>query len=216
MVEIKDKRSFAMPYHTYPYETKPLAFAYDALEPYIDAETMHYHHDKHYQKYVDQLNNALKPYPNLQQLTLEQLLTRTDEIPNAIYDAVMHNGGGVYNHMLFFDGLAPADTGRHMPQGRLAANIARTFSSFEEFKQRFNAHAAAVFGSGWTCLAAAPSGALEIISLPNQDTFIASGHRVVMLIDVWEHACYLKYKNERDKYIEAFWNVVTFPQPEPK
>ncbi|GHV38929.1 superoxide dismutase [Clostridia bacterium] len=193
---------------TYPYALPPLPYAYDALEPYIDAETMHYHHDKHFQTYVNNLNAALKPYPYLQTKTLAQLLRSPQALPRAAATAILHNGGGAYNHNLFFNGLAPASAEKHAPAGRLEQQINRDFKSFDNFKTAFNAQAGAVFGSGWTALAQNLRGTLQIVSFPNQDTLITKGLRVLLLVDVWEHAYYLKYKNARADYLTAIWNVL--------
>lgn len=194
----------------YPYVLPPLPYPYDALEPYIDTETMHYHHDKHFQTYINNLNDALKPYPALQKIPLTQLLSNPNAIPKSIREKVLNNGGGVYNHDLFFRGLAPAAAPGHRPAGNLAAAIDKTFGSFAQFKAAFSEQALAVFGSGWTLLALDRTGNLKILNLKNQETAITYGVEPVMLLDVWEHAYYLKYKNERRQYIENAWNVLTF------
>ncbi len=199
-----------MPYNKYPYEAIPLKFPYNALEPYIDEETMHLHHDKHYQTYINKLNAALEPYPYLQQLTIDQLLSNPAVIPYEARLNIMHNAGGVYNHALFFNNLAPAGQGAHLPYDGLLDEINRDFGSFDEFKKQFNDSARGVFGSGWTYLARLPGGKLTIFNTKNQDTPLRFGLEPILLLDEWEHAYYLKYKNERDKYIDNMWNVLTF------
>jgi Fe-Mn family superoxide dismutase len=195
----------------YPFELPPLPYAYDALEPYIDAETMHYHHDKHYQTYIDNLNNALKSYPALQRLTLEQLLL-TKALPAKDRVTILNNAGGVYNHMHFFNGLRPANEEGHLPDERLMSMINNTFGSFGSFKDTFSKQALAVFGSGWTCLALTRRRELKIINLANQATTLEYGAVPLILFDVWEHAYYLKYRNLRSEYVDNIWNVITFPQ----
>lgn len=201
-----------MPYNTYPFELPPLPYEYDALEPYIDAETMFYHHDKHFAAYIDNLNKAIEPFPNLQELTLEQLLTWTRFLPQDTYTKIMQNGGGVYNHNLFFKGLAPSEEGLNEPAGALLSDIEDTFYSLSNFKKLFSEEALKVFGSGWTCLIYTRQGGLKIISLKNQDTPLVLKARPVIMMDVWEHAYYLKYKNARADYIRALWNVIRFPR----
>lgn len=193
---------------TYPYVLPPLPYAYNALEPYIDEETMHYHHDKHFQTYINNLNDALEPYPQLQNMSLSQLISNPSAIPQPVRDKVMNNGGGVYNHDLFFRGLAPASEPLHTPQGKLAENIDKAFGSFENFKKTFSQQALSVFGSGWTALCFDRNCCLKIINLKNQETSLLYGAETIMLLDVWEHAYYLKYKNERKKYVENSWNVL--------
>ena len=186
-----------MPYNSYPFELPPLPYKYDALEPYIDSETMYYHHDKHYKTYIDNLNAALEPFPNLQELTLEQLLTWTRFLPQDTYTKIMQNGGGVYNHSLFFNGLAPAAEEQPMPSGALLRDMEETFGSFSKFKKAFYAEALKVFGSGWTYLVYNRQGKLKIVNLKNQETPLLLKARPVLAVDLWEHAYYLKYKNAR-------------------
>ena len=199
-----------MPYQTYPYELPPLPYAYNALEPYIDEETMHYHHDKHFKTYIDNLNRALEPYPALQKHTLEQLIGYEQSLPREAATAIMNNAGGVYNHMLFFEGLSPANSGRQEPDSALMTMIEDTFSSFDNFKKTFSQQALSVFGSGWVCLAQTAQKKLVILSLANQATVISHGATPLLLLDVWEHAYYLKYRNVRANYIEEAWNVLSF------
>lgn len=197
-----------MPFNRYPYELPPLPYDYDTLEPYIDEETMFYHHDKHFRKYIDNLNSALKNNPRLQQLTLTQLLHMQKTLPPDI----KRNAGGVYNHMLFFERLAPERYDSHMPGDELMRLINKTYRSFNGFKELFSHQASQVFGSGYTFLTVTPQKTLKIVSKPNQDTPIENNETPLILIDVWEHAYYLKYKNARMDYIENFWNVVKFPE----
>lgn len=200
-----------MPYHTYPYELPPLPFPYEALEPYIDAETMYYHHDKHFSTYINNLNRALEPYLWLQRLTLEQLLANPNILPPKAATNILNNGGGVYNHLHFFQGLAPAQEDRHTPKGLFLAAINASFISFDNFKMVFNTQALAVFGSGYTELAVTPQGTLRLFNVKNQDTLLPTGNRLILLVDVWEHAYYLKYKNLRGEYLKNIWNVLVFP-----
>lgn len=197
---------------TYPFELPPLPYDYDALEPYIDAETMHYHHDKHFQTYINNLNEALDKCPKLQCLTLEQILSNPGQIPPSVCESVLHNGGGVYNHARFFEGLAPADSGKTMPGSLLMSKIRCTFGSLDNFKEKFSRCALDVFGSGYTYLVSDSKGMLKIVNLQNQQTLLAQCLEPIILLDVWEHAYYLKYKNARKDYVTGIWNVIAFPQ----
>jgi len=196
---------------TYPFKLPPLPYAYEALEPYIDAETLYYHHDKHFQTYITNLNTALAKYPFLHSYTLEELLRNPDIIPSDIYTAVINNGGGTYNHDVYFKNLAPSNSGRNVPQENLLKMINQTFGSYDEFKILFMEKALAVFGSGYACLMLNKHGLLEIVQRKNQDTVLKDGGQPILLIDVWEHAYYLKYKNERKEYLNKIWNVVNYP-----
>jgi len=161
---------------TYPFVLPPLPYPYDALEPYIDAETMHYHYDKHFGGYIDNLNKALEPYPFLQGLTLEQLLAANRMLPAAAYTAIMHNGGGVYNHAIYFSRLCPpGQGGGRRPAGKLLDEISVTFGSFDKFKQELSDHAKNVFGSGWSSLVITREGSLRIVDLFNQQTVAGTG-----------------------------------------
>jgi len=193
---------------TYPFSLPPLPYAYNALEPYIDEDTMHYHYDKHFGGYIDKLNKALEPYEFLHDLPLEELLCAPNGLPPEARDSIVNNAGGVYNHSLFFSGLAPASEDVHEPDGMLLEAIEGFYDSFEGFKEEFSARAAEVFGSGWTVLASDGEGNLSIANLANQDTLLCEGLEPVMLFDVWEHAYYLLYKYDRKEYIENLWNVV--------
>lgn len=190
--------------HTnYPFTLPPLPYAYDALEPYVDAETMHFHHDKHMKTYVDNLNKALEGYPEYQGWTLEELLTRLDELPDGLKAAVRNNGGGVYNHDLFFDLMAPAGQ-ETLPE------VVAAFGGTEAWQMEMKAAALGQFGSGFAWLAADRSGALQILALPNQDNPLSIGLRPILPLDVWEHAYYLKYQNLRGDYIDAWFHVINW------
>lgn len=190
------------------FEVPPLPYAYNALEPYIDEATMHFHHDNHHQTYVTNLNNALANYPELQSKTIEELLSNLDAIPEAIRTAVRNNGGGHWNHTFFWEIMAPNAGGA--PDGELAAAIDAAFGSFDAFKEKFKAAALGRFGSGWAWLVAAKDGSLSIMSTPNQDNPLMEGKTAILGIDVWEHAYYLKYQYKRAAYVDAWWNVVNW------
>jgi Fe-Mn family superoxide dismutase len=186
-----------------------LPYAYDALEPHIDAQTMMIHHDKHHQAYVNNLNAALKEHPDLLKKNLHELLTNLQSIPAAIRQAVINNGGGDYNHTLFWNFMAPNAGGA--PSGPVAKDIDSAFGSFDKFVAKFNEAATKRFGSGWAWLVVNGKGGLEVVSTANQDSPISVGSSPVLGIDVWEHAYYLKYQNRRPDYIKAWWNVVNWP-----
>lgn len=195
----------------YPYVLPELPYPYDALEPYIDEETMHYHHDKHFKAYVDNLNEVLQPYPELQALPLDILLKRAETFPKNIQKKILDNAGGVFNHYLFFAGLAPADEDVHEPGGYLDEMIIENFGSIEEMQIKFSESAKSVFGSGWTYLVITPGKRLKVVNFKDQETPILINATPVILLDVWEHAYYLKYKNERANYIENAWNIIKYP-----
>jgi superoxide dismutase, Fe-Mn family len=191
------------------YKLPPLRFSYDALEPYIDAETMELHHDKHHRAYVDNLNKALEPYPELADLPIEELLSHLDGVPESTRTAVRNNRGGHANHQFFWESLAPRADGT--PKGAIADAIRRDFGSFERFQSLFGDAAAKHFGSGWAFLVVDRSAErLQIVSLPNQDTVLVHGNSPVLCCDVWEHAYYLKYRNRRPDYLAAWWKVVAW------
>ena len=191
------------------FKLPPLRFGYDALEPYIDAETMELHHDKHHQAYVDNLNKALEPYPELPDLSIEDLLRRLDQVPEPIRSAVRNNGGGHANHQFFWDILGPRAGGT--PKGAIADAITRDFGSFEKFQSLFADAAAKHFGSGWAFLVVDRAAErLQIVSLPNQDSMLGHETPPVLCCDVWEHAYYLKYRNGRPDYLTAWWKVVAW------
>ncbi|HVV47169.1 MAG TPA: superoxide dismutase [Bryobacteraceae bacterium] len=188
-----------------------LPYAPDALEPYIDKMTMEIHHGKHHNAYVTNLNKALESAPELANKTLEELLAHNlAAVPENIRTAVRNNGGGHWNHSMFWTILGKSSGS---PSGALLADINSTFGSFDSFKEKFSAAGAGRFGSGWAWLTRS-NGKLEISSTPNQDTPIMEGKSVVMGLDVWEHAYYLKYQNRRPDYISAFWSVVNWAEVE--
>ena len=186
----------------------PLPYAYDALEPAIDKETMTFHHDKHHQAYVDNLNKAIDGDSSLQGKSLEELFANMSKAPKA----VRNNGGGHWNHSLFWELLAPADTAGQ-PSAELAAAIDRDLGGMDKFKEAFNAAGAGQFGSGWAWLIV-QDGKLKVTSTPNQDNPLMDvadeKGAVVLAADVWEHAYYLKYQNRRPDYLKAFWTVVNW------
>ena len=188
----------------------PLPYDYNALEPHIDEQTMRIHHDKHHQAYVNNLNTALESAPDLQSKSVEELLTGLDAVPEAIRMAVRNNGGGHYNHTLFWEIMAPG--GSKTPVGALAGAIDNTFKGFDSFKEQFNKAGVGRFGSGWAWLTMDKSGTLAIESTPNQDSPVSSGKMVILGNDVWEHAYYLKYQNRRPDYLAAWWNVVNWTE----
>ncbi|MDD4743888.1 MAG: superoxide dismutase [Clostridiaceae bacterium] len=192
--------------HTLP----TINYAYDALEPYIDARTMEIHHTKHHQAYIDKLNAALAGRPELADKPLEALLADLDALPADIRTAVRNHGGGHANHTLFWTVIGPGQGGR--PQGDLAAAIDRAFGSFDAFKAQFADAAAGRFGSGWAWLVKDKDGKLSIDSTANQDSPLMAGKTPLLGLDVWEHAYYLKYQNRRPEYIGAFWNIVNWQQ----
>jgi len=192
------------------HELPPLPYDYAALEPYIDQQTMHLHHDMHLGTYVKNLNAALEKYPNLQSKSPDELLRDLSAIPEDIRTAVRNNGGGHVNHTMFWKIMKPKGGGE--PSGKIADVIKKTFGSFKDFQTKFNDAGAKQFGSGWVWLAAKPSGEVQIITTPNQDNPISQGLFPIMGNDVWEHAYYLKYNNRRPEYLQAWWNVVNWEE----
>jgi Fe-Mn family superoxide dismutase len=184
-----------------------LDYSYDALEPYIDAKTMEIHHTKHHGGYVTKTNAAIEKYPELAGKSIEDLLRDLNAIPEDIRTAIRNNGGGHYNHSIFWKIMSPNGGGE--PIGELADAINSVFGSFENFKETFSNAAATRFGSGWAWLVINGSR-LEVLSTPNQDNPISQGMKPVMGLDVWEHAYYLKYQNRRPEYISNWWNVVNW------
>ena len=191
------------------YQLPKLPYAYDALEPTIDEETMHLHHEKHHNTYVTNLNAALEKHPELPEKSIEDLLAGINEVPADIRQAVINNGGGHANHSFFWKIMTP--NGQGAPVGELKEAIDATFGSFDEFKAQFKAAAASRFGSGWAWLVV-DNGKLAVISTANQDSPLMEGKTPVVGLDVWEHAYYLNYRNVRPNYIDAFWNVVNWEQ----
>ena len=192
-----------------PFTLPKLPYAYDALEPYIDAQTMQIHHDKHHQAYVDNLNKAIAGDPTLSKLTVEELLSRLDTLPAPVRTAVRNQGGGHANHSLFWQTLCPAaKTGK--PGGALASAIAQTFGSQDKFEEQLRTAAAGVFGSGWAWLSLDSAGKLVLDTAPNQDSPLLAKRRPLLGIDVWEHAYYLKYQNRRAEYLAAILHVINW------
>lgn len=190
-----------------PFELPTLPYAYEALEPHIDAQTMTIHHTKHHAGYVNNLNKAIEG-TDWANKTIDDILTNLDNVPENIRTAVRNNGGGHANHSLFWTVMGPNCGGE--PTGALASAITSTFGNFASFKDQFKAAAAGRFGSGWAWLVLDGAGALSITSTPNQDNPISQGLKPVLGLDVWEHAYYLKYQNRRPDYVEAWWNVVNW------
>jgi Fe-Mn family superoxide dismutase len=191
------------------YTLPKLPYAYDALEPHIDAETMMIHHDKHHQAYIDKLVAALADRPDLMKKSPTELIRNLQAVPEAIRTAVQNHGGGHVNHTFFWKIMGPGKGG--VPSGSLADAIAKKFGDFAKFQEQFNAAAAARFGSGWAWLVKGPES-LEILSTANQDSPLSLGKTPIVGLDVWEHAYYLKYRNMRPNYITAWWNVVNWEQ----
>jgi Fe-Mn family superoxide dismutase len=188
-------------------EVPALPYAYEALEPYIDAQTMHLHHDKHHQAYVDNFNAALEKAPELKSKSPEDILRDLANVPEGVRTAVRNNGGGHVNHSMFWAIMAPNAGGP--PTGAMADAIKSTFGDFAQFQEKFNDAGVKQFGSGWAWLVSGNDG-LKIISTPNQDSPLSQGLFPIMGNDVWEHAYYLKYQNRRAEYLKAWWNVVNW------
>ena len=194
------------------FTVPPLPYAFDALEPYIDKQTMEIHHDKHHAAYVTNLNKALESAPNLQSKTVEELLANNcSAVPENIRTAVRNNAGGHINHSMFWQIMAPKAGGN--PSGNIAQAINAAFGSFDSFKEKLNAAGTSRFGSGWAWLIK-KGNSVEIISTANQDSPIMEGNFPILGVDVWEHAYYLKYQNRRPEYLAAWWNVVNWPEIE--
>lgn len=192
--------------HTLP----PLPYPYEALEPTIDTQTMHLHHEKHHAAYVNNLNAAIEKHPELAKKTAEQLIVNINAIPEDIRAAVRNNGGGHVNHSMFWTIMQPKGGGN--PDGPVAKAIQETFGDFADFQTKFNDAGAKQFGSGWVWLARDRNGKLVVVSTPNQDNPLSQGLYPVMGNDVWEHAYYLKYNNRRPDYLKAWWNVVNWKE----
>jgi Fe-Mn family superoxide dismutase len=187
------------------HELPKLPYAFDALEPHIDARTMEIHHDKHHAAYVTNLNKALEAHPELQSKSAEELVRDLNALPEGIRGAVRNHGGGHLNHTLFWEIMGPGGGGS--PSGELAAAIDQAFGSLATFKEKLSAAAMGQFGSGWGWLVM-KGGKLEIVARPNQDSPLMEGSTPLLGVDVWEHAYYLKYQNRRADYLQAWWNVV--------
>jgi superoxide dismutase, Fe-Mn family len=192
-----------------PFTLPQLPYPNDALEPHIDARTMEIHHTKHHQAYVNNLNAALEKAPELQKKSLDELMKGIASVPEAIRAAVRNNGGGHWNHSMFWELMSAKGGGE--PSGKLADAIKSSFGDFAKFKEQFAAAGTGRFGSGWAWLIDEGNGKLSITSTPNQDNPLMDGKKAVLGLDVWEHAYYLKYQNRRPDYIAAWWNVVSWP-----
>jgi len=192
------------------FQLMPLPYSYNSLEPFIDEQTMHLHHDRHHQTYVDKLNAALEKYPKLYEQSIESLLNNLGNIPTDIRAAVQNHGGGVANHNLFWQLLAP----NQKPSDQLQKMFSDSFGNFQQFKDQFSQIALSHFGSGWAWLVKDKENKLKIYSLPNQDSPLSLGDAPILTLDLWEHAYYLKYQNRRAEYIEAWWNVVNWKKVE--
>ena len=193
------------------YTLPNLPYAYDALTPYIDEDTMKIHHTKHHNGYVTNLNAAIEKYPALFEKTAEELVTDLQAVPEEIRGAVRNNGGGHVNHSLFWTILSTDGGGE--PTGELKTAIEKAFGSFDAFKEQFSTAAKTRFGSGWAWLVV-HQGELEVISTPNQDSPLTEGKTPILGLDVWEHAYYLNYQNRRPDYVAAFWNIVNWDEVE--
>ncbi|WP_010073663.1 superoxide dismutase [Clostridium cellulovorans] len=194
------------------FKVEPLPYAYDALEPYIDKETMELHHDKHYVTYTEKLNQAIDKYPELKKLTIEELLMSLDKLPDDIRRTVRNNGGGYYNHGFFFSIMSKSK--KSEPNGKLKKDIEKSFDSFDKFKDDFKKASLDVFGSGWAWLIKDNDNQLKIITTGNQDSPIFDGIKPILGLDLWEHSYYLKYHEKRSDYIDNWWNVVDWDKIE--
>ncbi|HET6936653.1 MAG TPA: superoxide dismutase [Candidatus Angelobacter sp.] len=192
------------------HEVPALPYAYNALEPYIDEQTMHLHHDKHHAAYVSKLNAAIEKHPELGSKSPEDLLRNLNAVPEDVRTAVRNNGGGHVNHTMFWQIMGPKKGGN--PSGAIGEVINKGFGSFDAFKEKFETAGANQFGSGWVWLVRTKSGEFKVTSTPNQDNPMSNGEFPVMGNDVWEHAYYLKYQNRRPDYLKAWWNVVNWDE----
>ena len=192
-----------------PFKLPPLGYAFDALEPSIDARTMEIHHDRHHQGYVNNLNDAVKDNANIASMPLQDILAKLAEMPDNIRTALRNNAGGHANHTMFWEVMGQ---GGGEPQGELKAAIDSDLGGLDTFKETFNGAGLRVFGSGWVFVTVDKAGKLAIETKPNQDTPIMEGKRVLMGNDVWEHAYYLNYQNKRGDYLKAWWNVANWPK----
>jgi superoxide dismutase, Fe-Mn family len=186
----------------------PLPYDYNALEPYIDAETMQFHHDKHHAAYVKNLNAAVNRHPELKVMTAEELIRQIDQVPEDVRIAIRNNGGGHLNHSMFWEIMSPNGGGN--PTGPVATAIRQSFGSFEKLKKTFNEAGTKQFGSGWAWVVMQPDGQLAVTATQNQDSPLMEGRVPIVGNDVWEHAYYLKYRNRRDEYLNNWWNVVNW------
>ena len=192
------------------FELPALEYEYDALEPWIDAKTMEFHHSKHHKTYTDKFNSFIEKYPELFKKSAEELIANLDSIPEDIRIGVRNHGGGYANHKFFFN-LLRKDI---KISGKIAEEINKTFENFEEFKKKFSEIALGVFGSGWAWLVVDKAGKLDIVKTSNQDSPLSSGLKPILTLDVWEHSYYLKFQNRRADYIDAWWNVINWKKVE--
>ena len=195
-----------------PYEIPALRYAFDALEPIIDAKTVEIHYTKHHATYLKNLNAALEKYPQFSDWSVKKILSHLDQIPDDIRTAVRNNGGGVYNHNVYWTSMAPGQSGK--PHGKLSQAIDKTFGDFTTFKTEFEKAGLSRFGSGYAWLSLKPDGQLIIHSTANQDSPLLEGWEPVFVVDVWEHAYYLKYQNRRAEYLTNWWNLVNWDEAE--
>lgn len=193
---------------TYPFVVRPLPYEYDALVPVLDEETLHFHHDKHYKTYVDNLNSILADYPELQKLSLEELLSGIEALPAAAQTPIRNNGGGVYNHELYFDAMK-SPVGQE-PSGALAEAIERDFGSLKEWKEQMKQKGVSQFGSGWAWLLSDKEGKLSVVQTANQDVPDLKEYTPIFLVDVWEHAYYLQYQNRRADYVDGWFSLINW------
>lgn len=191
------------------YEVPPLPYAYNALEPHIDEQTMHLHHDKHHAAYVTKLNGAVEKYPDLAKKSAEELIRNLNSLPEDVRGVIRNNGGGHVNHTMFWQIMGPKGGN---PTGAIADEVNKAFGSFDGFKEKFEAAGVGQFGSGWAWLVKTKTGELKITATPNQDNPLSNGEFPVLGNDVWEHAYYLKYQNRRPDYLKAWWNVVNWDE----
>jgi Fe-Mn family superoxide dismutase len=189
------------------YTLPPLPYGYDALEPWIDGQTMHVHHDKHHQTYLDNFVKAVTGTA-LEGRSAEAILSDLASVPDTGRTAVRNHGGGFANHCLFWEVMGPKAGGA--PTGELASTVAKAFGSFESFREKFSAAAISLFGSGWAWLVVKKDGTLSVYNLPNQESPLSQGDTPILTLDVWEHAYYLKYHNRRAEYVQNWWNVVNW------
>jgi Fe-Mn family superoxide dismutase len=189
------------------HELPSLPYAYDALEPHVDAQTMEIHHGKHHAAYVNNLNKALDGHADVEQKSISELISNLDAVPEAVRTAVRNNGGGHFNHSMFWKLMRKGGGGE--PSSELADAISSTFGSFDDFKTKFSQAGVTRFGSGWAWLTVR-GGKLEVESTPNQDNPMMTGGKPILGLDVWEHAYYLKYQNRRPDYIQAWWNTINW------
>ena len=197
---------------TYPFVVRPLPYGYDALCPVLDRQTLCYHHDKHYKTYVDNLNSALSDYPELQEKSLKELLMHPESLPEAVRRPIMNNGGGVFNHELYFESMrCPAG---QMPKGILKTALDSGFGAYDRWKDEMKKAAVGTFGSGWAWLLTEQDGKLSIMQTANQDVPDFNRYIPIVLVDVWEHAYYLQYQNRRADYVDGWFDLIDWKKAE--